>query len=132
MSIFNGRKKNIDTIKTAIMKLMINQSQENIDNFKQSFSALHKQSSWVLVAGHQTEQGFQLFCFKENDKFYAAIFTDYREAKKHCGDFASTDIKKIIPPVLNSNEIAGIVVDPYSLNFYMEKHFIAECIMYNL
>ena len=130
MSFFKKNKNPTDTIKTAIMKLMINQTQDNINNFKRSFSAIYNNSSWVLIPGCQTAKGFQLFCFKENGKDYAAIFTDYTEAKKHSGDFASIDITKIVPHIFNNNEIAGIVVDPYSLNFYMEKHFIAECIMY--
>ena len=130
MSIFKKPKYSNDTIKTAIMKLMINQTQENINNFKKSFCTLYKKSSWALIPGQKTERGFQLYCFEENGKAYAAIFTDYNEAKKHNGSFASIDITKIIPSIFNNNEIAGIVIDPYSLNFYMEKHFIVECIMY--
>lgn len=131
MSLFKKTNKSLDnSLQEAIKELAKKQSKNNIIAFAKEFKKLYSQETWVLIPGKQTEKGFQLYLFEERDKMYAALFSDGDEAKKHNGDILSTDIEKLIFAVLDNEEIAGIVIDPYSVQFYMEKHFIGQCLMY--
>ena len=128
MSLF---KKSNNPLQDAIRELANEQSREYIIAFAKKFKALYSQETWVLIPGRQTEKGFELCLFEERGKTYAAFFSDGREAKKHNGDILSTDIENVIKSVFENEEIAGIVIDPYSIQFYMEKHFIAQCLLHD-
>ncbi len=123
-------KASNNPLQAAIKELKKNQSQKNIIAFAKEFKKLYSQEAWVPIPGRQTEKGFQLYLFEERGKTYAAFFSNDEETKKHNGEFLSTDIEKLIFAVLNNEEISGIVIDPYSIQFYMEKSFIGQCLMY--
>lgn len=131
MGWFKNKENTLNNpLQEAIKELAKNQSKNNIIAFAKEFKKLYSQEVWVLIPGRQTEKGFQLYLFEEMGKTYAAFFSNEQEAKKHNGEILSTDIEKLILSVFDNDEIAGIVIDPYSVQFYMEKKFIRQCLMY--
>ena len=67
---------------------------------------------------------------EENDKYYVAMLSDMSENIKNSNvKIVVTDINKLLDQVFSNNDIAGIVIDPYTSCMFIEKYTLQKILL---
>ncbi len=84
---------------------------------------------WVPIPTVSDGKGNQLRIINTNGKSFAAIYSDPSEVKANT-EMMTTDINKLLDPVFENTEIAGIIIDPDTTSLCIEKGFFLKCILH--
>ena len=85
--------------------------------------------TWVYMPGVNDENGFRFKLLESRGKYFALMFSDQTEIRNPGNEsIISTDINKLMGPVFQRDDIAGIMIDPYTTGLCLEKVFLQKCI----
>lgn len=87
------------------------------------------ESTWVPMPTINDPNGYRLRIVEARGKPYAAMYSDQTEIKAS-GSIVMTDINKLLEPVFENPEIAGIIIDPETTSLCIDKGFFLKCILH--
>ena len=85
--------------------------------------------TWVPMPTIDDPKGYRLRIVEARGKPYAAMYSDQTEIKAR-GSIVMTDINKLLEPVFENPEIAGIIIDPETTSLCIDKGFFLKCILH--
>lgn len=111
----------------AMQQLKQTDSNENIRAFADSFKALVDANAPVYFPVEKTPRGNMLCMLSEKGQYYAVMFSGEETARKTPGtEMLHTDINKLIASIFKNDQVAGIVIDPYTMAMYLDKELITR------
>jgi len=85
--------------------------------------------TWVPMPVINDSNGSRLRIVESRGKPYAAMYSDQTEIKAS-GSIVMTDINKLLEPVFENPEIAGIIIDPETTSLCIDKGLFLKCILH--
>ena len=86
--------------------------------------------TWLPFPTQKDAKGYQITVVEERNKAYAVMYTAKAEARPG-ESIATTDIRKLIEPVYQNDDIDGIVINPHSVGLYLEKHALLRMFLHS-
>lgn len=87
------------------------------------------EGTWIPMPTIQDSKGYRLRIIESRGNAYAAMYSDNSEVKV-AGSIVMTDINKLLDPVFENPEIAGVVIDPDTTSLCLDKGFLLKCILH--
>lgn len=113
----------------VISRLVSNQSPAVIMQFSKVLKDMVDNHEWVHIPVIEDSLGQRFKIINSRGRAYAAMYSDPSEAKAR-GKVAVTDINKLLEPVFANPSIGGIVIDPDTTVFCLDKEYLLKCILH--
>ncbi|MBQ9845432.1 MAG: SseB family protein [Oscillospiraceae bacterium] len=119
-------------LNTALKKFAENQDNASLQQFKTELKNLADESAWVpMLVKAEDKNNIRLLTFNSRGNTYVGFLSDNSEFKKESrADITVTDINKLLDVVFENSVLDGIVIDPYTTQFYMDKSFLLETLLH--
>lgn len=113
----------------ALENLKKSQSPDVMAELAKVMKAYVDDGTWAPMPIIQDSKGNRLRIIQARGKPYAVMYSDETEVKSS-GSIIMTDINKLLEPVFQNPEIAGIIIDPETTSLCMDKGFLLKCILH--
>lgn len=120
-----------DPLSQAIENFKKQNTEENQRNL---FAVLRKyieEGKWLFSNCEIKDGNTMVSTIQDNGKYYIPIYTEDKKLKCKCGSVVQTDINKYIESLYATTEISGLVFNPGSQNFCLDKEYLIKIILHD-
>ena len=124
----------LSKLKKAIVDLESDISYDSVIDFSNVLDSYISSGTLVEWPGITDNNGHgrRFRIVESNGKHYAAMFSDHSEARLAGGERVFlTDINEFIGPVFQDSHIDGIIIDPDSASFRLDKSELLQCVLHD-
>lgn len=131
----DGIGAHVKEVKESIQKLKKSSSAANIQLFADALRKTIENDEWVAMLGKsEGSKGYLLDYRIQRGRSYISLFTDSQEIKnKPKSDYSLiiSGVNKITEPLFQSNGPAGIIINPDTDGFCIDKSFLVKIMLHS-